>query len=133
LGALKKAGTFVLKVSDTVDLNTFLPASLRKRLADSSAKFYRVDASRIATETGMAGRINMVMQAVFFGLSEIMPSEKCIALMKKSIAKQFQRKGRDVIDRNCAMVDKSLSAVREVKYGRVVCAHSGVCRAMARL
>jgi pyruvate-ferredoxin/flavodoxin oxidoreductase len=116
LGTLKQGGIFVLNIPDSVDLDSFLPAAMRRRLAECGAHFYRVDASRIAAETGMAGRINMVMQAVFFGLSGVMPAEKCVGLMKKSIAKQFQRKGRDVIEKNCAMVDRSLSAVRPVAY-----------------
>jgi pyruvate-ferredoxin/flavodoxin oxidoreductase len=116
LANLRDGGVFVLNVPDSVDIDEFLPPAMRKRLADAHAQFYRIDASRIATEAGMPGRINMVMQTAFFGLANVMPQVKSIELMKKSIQKQYKRKGRDVIEKNWRMVDLSLTACHEVKY-----------------
>lgn len=118
LGNLKKDGIFVLNVSDSINLDEFLPNSMKRKLADCNAKVYRIDASRIAAECGMAGRINMIMQTAFFGLAGVMEQEKCITLMKKSIEKQYIRKGRDVIEKNWKMVDRALTAIKEVTYDK---------------
>ena len=118
IGTLKQNGIFMLNCPDDTDFDTFLPASMRKKLAEKNAKFYTIDATQISFAVGMPGRINQIMQAAFFGLSGVMPPEKCIDLMKKSIETQYLRKGREVIEKNWQMVDKALSAIREVKYDR---------------
>ena len=51
----------------------------------------------------------MHMQTVFFGLANIIEPARCIELLKKSIAKQYARKGNDVIQKNRDMVDHALA------------------------
>ncbi|OHT14860.1 pyruvate:ferredoxin oxidoreductase A [Tritrichomonas foetus] len=115
---LKENGIFVLNAPENTNFDELLPPSMKKKLADMNAKFYYVDATKISDECGMPGRINMIMQTAFFGLAGVMPQEKCITLMKKSIEKQYIRKGREVIESNWKMVDKALGAIKEVKYDR---------------
>jgi len=64
----------------------------------------------------MPGRINQIMQAVFFKLSGVIPEQEAIKLMKNSIAKTYKRKGKEVIQKNWQMVDHSIKGLREVKY-----------------
>ena len=111
-----EGSVFVLNVPENANLDELLPNSLRKQIADKKIKFYRIDASKIASDLGLPGRINMIMQTVFFYLSGVMPADKCIALLKKSIEKQYIRKGRDVIEKNWSMVDNSIQGLKEVQY-----------------
>ena len=60
----------------------------------------------------------MLMQTVFFGLANIIEPARCIELLKKSIAKQYARKGKDVIQKNWDMVGHALTGLKEVKYDR---------------
>jgi len=58
----------------------------------------------------------MIMQTVFFQLAGIMPPEKCIKLLKKSIEKMYIRKGHEVIEKNWAMVDHAIGGLHKVDY-----------------
>jgi pyruvate-ferredoxin/flavodoxin oxidoreductase len=115
---LKKGGTFVLNCPEGSDLDKLLPNSMRKGLADKEAVLYVIDANKIANECGLPGRINMIMQSVFFGLSGVMPADKCVALLKKSIEQVYLRKGKEVIEKNWQMVDNSLQGVHKVNYDK---------------
>ena len=113
---LKEGGVFVLNCADNADLDELMPPSMRKKLAEKKAQIYRIDASEIAKKMGMTGRINMIMQTVFFSLADVMPVDKCITLLKKSIEKQYIRKGKEVIAKNCEMVDAAQGGIRKVEY-----------------
>ena len=51
----------------------------------------------------------MLMQTVFFGLANIIEPARCIELLKKLLAKQYARKGKDVNHKNWDMVDNALA------------------------
>ena len=57
------------------------PKVLRK-LALRSANFYIMDAARLATKFGLAGRINMICMCAFFRLSNVIPVDDAVALLK---------------------------------------------------
>jgi len=113
---LKEGGTFVINCPDDVDFDKYFPAKLRKTIADKHAKVYAIDADRIAVEMGMPGRINQIMQTVFFKLANVIPEEQAIKLMKASIAKTYKRKGKEVIEKNWKMVDNSIKGLRQINY-----------------
>ncbi|OHS98215.1 pyruvate:ferredoxin oxidoreductase A [Tritrichomonas foetus] len=118
ISALKQNGIVVLNIADDTNFDEALPASMRRRLAELNAKVYYIDATAISYKLGIPGRINMIMQTVFFGLAGVMPPEKCIPLLKQSIAKQYARKGKDVITKNQAAVDSALEGIHELNYDR---------------
>ena len=51
------------------ECNANIPVTLRKSIAQKRAKFYVVDATRIAKEADIGPFVNNVLQAVFFFLS----------------------------------------------------------------
>ena len=53
-----------------------LPASMKQALAKKHARFYTVDAIKLAREVGMGGRINTIMQAAFFKLATSSPTSR---------------------------------------------------------
>ncbi|KAJ5078897.1 pyruvate-flavodoxin oxidoreductase-related [Anaeramoeba ignava] len=93
-----------------------LSNKVKKQIASKNIKFYVIDASKIAREVGLRGRINMIMQAVFFKLSSVLPEKEAIELLKKAIEKEYKLKGKNVIEKNWEAVDKTLSNLVEVKY-----------------
>ena len=115
---LKQNGVFVINVPADANLDELILPSVRKELAEKNARIYAIDATAVAASIGMAGRINMLMQTVFFHLSGVLPAEKYIPLLKQSIAKQYARKGKDVIAKNQLAVDKALEGLKEIKYDR---------------
>jgi pyruvate-ferredoxin/flavodoxin oxidoreductase len=118
VGQLKKGGVYVVNIADGTNFDEAFPAAMRKRLAELDAKVYTIDATALVIKLGIPGRINMIMQTVFFSLSGVLPADKAIQLLKKSIAKQYARKGQEVIAKNQAAVDSALGGIRELKYDR---------------
>eukprot|EP01029_Cantina_marsupialis_P003278 TRINITY_DN130_c0_g5_i2.p1 TRINITY_DN130_c0_g5~~TRINITY_DN130_c0_g5_i2.p1 ORF type:complete len:1209 (+),score=436.14 TRINITY_DN130_c0_g5_i2:75-3701(+) len=113
--ALSENGVFVLN-SNLSDEELFetMPNAVKKALADKKAKFYVVDAFKVAEEAGLKGRINNVMQTAFFKLANVLPMEEAIGLLKGAIEKTYGAKGQKIVDMNKKVVDMSLDAVREV-------------------
>ena len=116
LKGLKESGTFVLNCTWTPDeLEQRIPASIRRYLAKNSIKFYIIDALKIATELGLGNRINMVMQAIFFNLANIIPVESALGYLKKSIEKMYGKKGQDIVKKNTDAVDHAIAALQKIE------------------
>ena len=88
-----------------------LPSKIRHNILSKGLKLFVVDASRVAAELGMAGRINTVMQTCFFAISGVLPRDEAITQIKKSIEKAYSKRGRPVVERNWAAVDAALAAL----------------------
>lgn len=118
LDGIKTGGTFVLNShwNSVEDMEKELPASMLRTIARKKLKFYNVDAVKVATEVGLGGRINMIMQTAFFKLSSVIPFEQAVALLKDSIHKAYGKKGEKIVAMNVAAVDKAIEAVTEIKY-----------------
>lgn len=91
-----------------------LPRNVQRQIIDKRLKLHVIDALKVATETGMGGRINTIMQTCFFALSDILLREQAIEQIKKSIRKTYGRRGEQVLERNFAAVDAALAALHEV-------------------
>lgn len=91
-----------------------LPGSVQRDIIDKQLKFYVIDATSVARETGMSGRINTIMQTCFFALSGVLPREQAIAEIKYAIEKTYFKKGRAVIEQNFKAVDETLGHLFEV-------------------
>jgi pyruvate-ferredoxin/flavodoxin oxidoreductase len=110
LAGIKEGGTFVLNCPwDLDELNEHLPASLKRTIAEKKLKFYTIDAVKIAGDVGLGGRINMIMQTVFFKLSGVLPVDEAVAHLKKAIEKTYGRKGEKVVQMNYDGVDAALN------------------------
>lgn len=117
LEGIRDSGTFVLNTSWTLkDMETCLPNSLKRIIAQKHLKFYTIDAVKIAEEIGLGGRINMIMQTVFFKLSNVLPIDDAIQYLKDAIEKTYGKKGRSVIEMNWKAVDAALQGLHETRY-----------------
>lgn len=115
LQGLKKEGIFVLNCDFTPEeLEKKLPADLKRGIAQNQIRFYIINAEKIASEIGLGNRINMIMQSVFFKLSNIIPQDDAIRLLKESIQKAYGRKGQNIVEMNNAAVDRGLGALVKV-------------------
>jgi len=99
-----------------------LPGQVQKQLIDKKIKMYVIDATTVARETGMSGRINTIMQTCYFALSGVLPREEAIKQIKKAIEKTYYKKGQKVIDQNFKAVDATLEHLYEVNYPKKVSA-----------
>ncbi len=117
LEGIKAGGTFVLNSDwNLEEMEKHLPASMKRTIAEKKLKFYNVDAVKLATEVGLGGRINMIMQTAFFKLANVLDFETAVSLLKDSIKKTYGSKGDKIVNMNIAAVDGALNALEEVKY-----------------
>ncbi|NLV88228.1 MAG: pyruvate:ferredoxin (flavodoxin) oxidoreductase [Tissierellia bacterium] len=115
LKGLKKGGTFLLNcIWNEEELDKNLPASMKRYIAENDINFYIIDATKIAKEIGLGGRINMIMQSAFFKLSEVLPIEEAVNHLKKSIVEEYGSKGEDIVKMNYEAVDKGIEALVKV-------------------
>ncbi|MEP7142237.1 MAG: pyruvate:ferredoxin (flavodoxin) oxidoreductase, partial [Ferruginibacter sp.] len=99
-----------------------LTGQVQQIIIDRHIKVYVIDATLVARETGMPGRINTIMQTCYFALSGVLPREDAIKQIKKSIEKSYFKKGQKVIDQNFKAVDATLANLHEVDYPKQVSA-----------
>jgi len=116
LEGIKEGGTFVLNSHWTAgDMEKELPAHMRSTLVKKKIKFYNIDAVKIASEIGLGGRINMIMQTAFFKLANVIPVKDAISYLKDQIKKMFGKKGDKIVNMNFAAVDNTLDNLVEIK------------------
>ncbi len=116
LKGIKEGGTFLLNSPWSVkEMEKFIPGNVRKTIYDKKLKFYNIDAVKIATEAGLGGRINMIMQTCFFKLANVLPVDKAISLLKDDIKILFGKKGEKIVSMNINAVDKTLENLIEIK------------------
>jgi pyruvate-ferredoxin/flavodoxin oxidoreductase len=116
LTPLKKGGTFLLNTQWTAEeLDTMLPGSMKRFIANNNIKFYTIDAVAKAKEIGLGGRINTICQSAFFKLANIIPVDDAVNYMKKAALKSYGKKGDDIVNMNYAAIDAGVGAVVEIK------------------
>ncbi len=116
LKGLKDGGTFVLNCpwnQDELDEN--LPNQLKKQIKDHNINFYIIDAARIAQEIGLGSRINMIMQAAFFKLIDVIPIEEATTHLKEFVKKTYGKKGEEIVRLNNQAIDKGIDGLVKVE------------------
>ncbi|MCI9040636.1 pyruvate:ferredoxin (flavodoxin) oxidoreductase [Dubosiella newyorkensis] len=113
---LKQGGTFLLNTTFTPEeIVKHMPNRLKKELADKDAKFYIIDATKIAENIGMGRRTNTILQSAFFALNpQIMPLDKAVELMKAAAKKSYGKKGDAVVELNYKAIDAGKDGLVEI-------------------
>ncbi|MDZ7267550.1 MAG: pyruvate:ferredoxin (flavodoxin) oxidoreductase [candidate division KSB1 bacterium] len=116
LTGIMEGGTFLLNSPHgPEEVWGHLPRKMQEDILRKKLKFYVIDATRVARESGMGGRINTVMQVCFFALSGVLPREEAIAAIKQSVVETYGKKGEEIVRINLAAVDRTLAHLYEVK------------------
>ncbi len=112
LDGLKPGATFLLNtIWSPEELETKLPASYKKFIAENNIKFYTINAVKIAQEIGLGGRFNMIMQSAFFKLASIIPVEDAVKYLKDAVVKSYGKKGEKVVNMNYAAIDRGIESI----------------------
>ena len=116
LKGIEKGGTFLLNTlwEEGEELESHLPNALKKKIAENDVNFYIVNASGIAKDIGLGGRINMVMQSAFFKLSEVIPQDLAMEKLREAIVTNYGRYGEDVVEMNYKAVDAGVNELQKV-------------------
>uniref|UniRef100_UPI0028AFFEB6 pyruvate:ferredoxin (flavodoxin) oxidoreductase n=1 Tax=Ruminiclostridium cellobioparum TaxID=29355 RepID=UPI0028AFFEB6 len=115
LKGIKTGGTFVLNcLWDEKELEEHLPAEIKRQIARNNVQFYTVNAYSIAENIGLGNRINMIMQAAFFKLANIIPLDDAVRYLKEGVVKTYGRKGENVVKINQEAIDKGINSVVKI-------------------
>jgi pyruvate-ferredoxin/flavodoxin oxidoreductase len=111
-----EGGTFLLNTPHGPDdVWDRLPRSLQVQIVDKKLRFFVIDASKVARDSGLGGRINTVLQTCFFAISGVLPRDEAIRRIKQSIEETYGAKGAELVRQNFAAVDHALAHLHEVK------------------
>ncbi len=99
-----------------------LTAEVQEQVLAKGLRLYSIDAAKVARAAGLGNRINTVMQACFFALADVLPTEQALAELREAIAHRYGSRGEVVVERNVAAVDTSLVDLHEVVLGGTVTA-----------
>jgi pyruvate-ferredoxin/flavodoxin oxidoreductase len=91
-----------------------IPEELKPDLAAKKARAFVIDASRVARECGMGGRINTIMQIGFFACAKVMPLDQALDAICDAVRKTYGHKGEAIVDKNLKAIDAALANLREV-------------------
>jgi pyruvate-ferredoxin/flavodoxin oxidoreductase len=131
LGVAADGAVFLLNTAHAADkVWNHLPIEAQQRIIGKNLRFFVIDASHVAREAGMGGRVNTIMQTCFFAISGVLPRDQAIEQIKKSIKKTYGRKGEQVVAQNFAAVDQTVAALQEVQVPRVTTARHHIADTM---
>ncbi|HYN37255.1 MAG TPA: pyruvate:ferredoxin (flavodoxin) oxidoreductase, partial [Actinomycetota bacterium] len=91
-----------------------LPRETQQDIVEKQISVWVIDAQKVASESKLGGRINTVMQPCFFYLSGVLPGDEATAKIKASVEKDFGKRGRTIVERNFAAIDRSLQELHQV-------------------
>lgn len=91
-----------------------LPVKVQQQIIAKELKFYVINATEVAKNSGMGGRINTIMQVCFFALANVLPQEEAIIKIKQAIEKTYGKKGAEVVQKNLQAVNKTLENLHQV-------------------
>ena len=91
------------------ELNVFLPNNIKKIIKEKKIKVYYIDASIIAINNNIAGKINKIIEVIILKLLNIKNGyENVCELIKAS----FKTKGEEVINNNLNALNDSLNELK---------------------
>lgn len=115
LRGLRKGGTFLFNtIWEESELGDRLPGYMKRYIAQNDIKFYIINATKIAAEIGLGGRTNMVMQAAFFKLANVIDIDVAEKKLKEAIVKDYGTKGDDIVRMNYEAVERGMNAIQLV-------------------
>lgn len=117
LSYVKPGGILLLNSpGDPRDTWSRLPREIQEQIILKNLSLHAIDASTVARNVGMAGRINTIMQTCYFAISGVLPKDEAIAHIKKAIRKTYGKRGDAVVQKNYQAVDGTLENLIQVTY-----------------
>lgn len=97
-----------------------LPRTVQEKILEKDIKLFVIDATRVAKDLGLNGRINTILQTCFFAISDVLPRAQAIKKIKNRIRKTYSGKGRKIVEQNFAAVDSALAHLHAVQIPKSV-------------
>lgn len=108
INGLKPYSSLLINTAYNIDeLSKVIPAPIRKYIANNHINLYTIDAFTLASNIGLGNKINLIMQAAFFKITNILPYEKAKSEMKLFAKKSYGSKGEAVLNKNYQAIDQA--------------------------
>ncbi len=116
LEKIKEKGVFILNTNKTADEVLAMMSNHDKRILQTKKiKMFTVDASKIAFDAGIPGKISTIMETIIFKLGKIIDFNFAIEKIKENLAVKFANKGGNLVEKNVKAIDDSLECLVPVK------------------
>ena len=120
LEAALPGGTLLLNSPwEATEIWERLPEAMRRQIGAKQLRVFAINASALARELGLGGRINTIMQTCFFFLAAVLPLEQALAAIRSAIRHSYANKGERVVALNLQAVDAALARLAPVTAGPV--------------
>ena len=120
LDKIKEKGVFILNTSLSSDEVLSMMSSHDKQILKAkSIKMFIVDASHIANEAGIPGKISTIMETIIFKLGKIVDFTFAVSKIKENLSVKFANKGGSLVEKNIKAIDNSLECLVPVKVPNV--------------
>lgn len=116
LDKIANNGIFLLNTSmNSLEVLKTMSVHDKQILQNKHVKFYIVDASKIAMDNGIPGKISAIMEALIFKLGKVIDFNFAVGEIKNSIKVRFSNKSGNIIEKNIAAIDASVGSCTKVK------------------
>ena len=107
LKGIKENGTLLLNsLWDEEETLKRIPDHVKAVIGQKNITLYIINATKIASEIGLGGRTNTILQSAFFKITGIIPYDEAVSYMKQAIVKSYGKKGENIVNMNYAAVDR---------------------------
>jgi len=112
---IKPNGKVLINTSLSLEqLARDLPENFKKQIKAKKLELYTIPANKVATAAGLGNRINTIMQACFFKITNIIDFDKAINEMKTFATKAYAKKGEAIIKANINGIDMATQELAKV-------------------
>ena len=116
LDKIKEKGVFILNTAMSPDeVLAAMTNHDKEILQKKEVKMFIVDASKIASDAGLPGKISTIMETIIFKLGKIVDFDFAVGKIKENLNTKFANKGGDVIKKNITAIDNALEGLTPVK------------------
>ncbi len=113
-------GIFLLNTSkDKDEILKYMSNYDKMILQKRNIKFYIIDASKIAREEGLNGKISAIMEVLIFKLGKLIDFNFALEKIVENINNRFKSKGGDIASKNINAIDNSVKKLTQVKISNV--------------
>jgi pyruvate-ferredoxin/flavodoxin oxidoreductase len=125
LAGLKKHAKILLNTSmNEQQLAKDLPENFKAHLKATKAQLFTIPAFDVARNAGLGNRINVIMQACFFKIANIIDYATAESAMKAFATKAYGKKGEAVLNANMRAIDAATTDLKEVNTKKIIATKS---------
>ncbi len=91
-----------------------LPREVQSVLNERQARFFTINAAKIARQCGLGARINTVMQMAFFSLTRVIPQEQASQALEAALERSYRSKGQELVEKNWQALALARGSLHEI-------------------